>query len=186
VRRVLCDSGFYLAAFIEYLEKRGLSYIIAVPVTAPIQRRIARLREWSRIEEGLEAGEFRFEHADEKWTRPRRYAVIRQHVETRPQAPGKHGRQMMRFEEYEELGRYRYNLLHFLDTRVLNRNRSPQQARTIRQTWFILPGQLGNSGGSYRLRIAVKAGKVRARLNRILHEIQRLPCRLNCNAVEPP
>jgi hypothetical protein len=31
INRVLCDSGFYESTFIEYLEKKRLSYIIAVP-----------------------------------------------------------------------------------------------------------------------------------------------------------
>jgi len=247
VRRVLCDSGFYLVDFIEYLENKGYSYILSVPVTPPIQRQIAQVSTWKPIEEGLEVGEFFFEHADAKWTRPRRYVVVRQHVETRPDAPGKHGKQMTLFEQYEELGRYRYsvfitnehdlpavdvwreyrprasdenvlkdlkeglglgafnvdsfwateailvtttlvcyNLLHFLDTQLLNRNQGAHQAKTIRHTWFILPGQLGNSGGSYRLRIAVKAGNVRAKLARVLSEIPRLPHRLNCIALQPP
>jgi hypothetical protein len=44
-------------------------------------------QEGGRIEEGQEAVEFHFEHAGEKWTLPRRYTVIRQHAETRPEAP---------------------------------------------------------------------------------------------------
>lgn len=247
VRHVLCDSGFYQIGFIEHLEKKGVSYILSVPITAPIQAQLVQVGSWRCIEEGLEAGEFYFEHADPKWRRPRRYIAIRQHVQTRPNATGKHGEQMSLFEDYEELGRYRYsvlltndhqlapvdvwreyrprandenvlkdlkqglglgafnvdsfwateailvttalvcyNLLHFLDRQVLNRNRAGHQAKTIRRTWFILPGQLGNSGGSYRLRIAVKPGGIRAKLIRVLNEILRLPHRLNCIAVEPP
>ena len=247
VLRVLCDSGFYRIEFIEYLENRGYCYILSVPITPPIQREIAQAQNWERIEEGLEVGEFFFEHADAKWTRPRRYVVVRQHVQLRPEAPGKHGQQMLLFEEYEELGQYRYsvtvtndrdlpavevwrhyrprandenvikdlkeglglgtfnvdsfwateaiqvttalvcyNLLHYLDTQLLNRNQGAHQAKTIRYTSFILPGQLGNSAGRYRLRIAVKPGKLRAKLMRVLNEIQRLPHRLNCNAVQPP
>ena len=247
VVRVLCDSGFYLIEFLEHLERRGYSYIIAVPITPPIQRELVRVARWDSIEDGLEVGEFFFEHADAKWTRPRRYVAVRQQVELRPEAPGKHGQQMMLFEEYEDLGRYRYsvmttndhglipvnvwrayrpracdenvikdlkhglnldafnvnsfwateailvtialvcyNLLHYLDTQLLHRNQGAHHAKTLRATWFILPGQLGNSGGRYRLRIAVKPGKTRAKLRRGLHEIQRLPYRLDCNAVQPP
>jgi len=247
VRRVLCDSGFYLVEFIEYLENKGFSYILSVPIIPPIQQQIVQIDDWKPIEDGLETGEFNFKHTDAKWTRPRRYVVVRQNVQTRPEAPGKHGRQMMLFEEYEELGYYRYsvlisnekelpavevwreyrprandenvlkdlkeglglgvfnvnsfwateailvmtalvcyNLLHFLNAQLLNRNQPRQHAKTIRQHWFILPGQLGNSGGSYRLRIAVKAGRLRAKLIWVLNEIQRLPYRLNCNAVKPP
>lgn len=247
IRYVLCDSGFYRIEFIEYLEKKGYSYIFAVPITHPIQRQIAHLCEWERIENGLDVGEFYFEHADEKWTKPRRYVVVRQHSETRPDAPGKAGKQMSLFEEYEQLDGYRYsvmmsndetlapvdvwrnyrprandenvfkdlkeglgfgafnlqsfwateavmvtttliayNLLRYLDSQLLNRNQRPKRSKTIRNTWFILPGQLGNSGGTYRLRIAVKDKKIRAKIVRILNEIVRLPHRLNCDAVEPP
>jgi hypothetical protein len=247
VVRVLCDSGFYLIEFLEHLERRCYSYIVAAPITPPIQREIVRVQRWNVIEEGLEVGEFFFEHADAKWTHPRRYVVVRQHVQTRPDAPGKHGQQMLLFEEYEELGQYRYsvlitndrdlpavdiwreyrprandenvikdlkeglgldafnvhsfwateailvttalvcyNLLHYLDTQLLHRNQGAHQAKTLRSIWFILPGQLGSGGGSYRLRIAVKPGTVRAKLLRVLNEIQRLPHRLHCNAVQPP
>ena len=79
-----------------------------------------------------------------------------------------------------------YNLMHYLDTQLLNRHQGAHQTKTLRSTWFILPGQLGNSGGTYRLRIAVKPGHVRAKLVRILNEIQQLPHRLYCTAVQPP
>lgn len=245
--RVLCDSGFYRIEFIEHLENNGHSYILSTPITAPIQRELARVSNWERIEDGLEVGEFYFEHSDEKWKRPRRYVAVRQHIQTRPQAPGKAGQQMTLFEEYEELGHYRfsvlitndhklpavevwreyrprandenvlknlkeglaldafnvdsfwateavmvctalvcYNLLHFLDTQTLHRDQGSHQAKTLRHTWFILPGLLGNNAGTYRLRIGVKAGSLRAKLTRVLHEIQRIPHRLNCIAVEPP
>ena len=247
VVRVLCDSGFYLIEFIEHLERRCYSYIIAAPLTPPIQRELVRVTRWDAFKDGLEVGEFFFAHADAKWTRPRRYVAVRQQVELRPEAPGKHGQQMMLFEEYEDLGRYRYsvmitndhdrapvniwreyrpracdenvikdlkhglgldafnvnsfwateailvtialvcyNLLHYLDTQLLYRNQGAHHANTLRATCFILPGQLGSSAGRYRLRIAVKPGKTRAKLLRVLQEIQRLPHRLDCNAVHPP
>jgi hypothetical protein len=243
----LCDSGFYRIDFIEYLENKGYAYILSVPIAPPIQRQIARVRAWESIDDGLEVSEFHFEHADEKWTKPRRYVVVRQHIETRPKATGKAGEQMSLFEEYETLGGYRYsamltndailapvevwrhyrprandenvikdlkrnlgfgafnlkgfwateavmvttalvayNLLRYLDSQLLNRNQGNKSGKTLRNTWFILPGQLGNSGGSHRLRIAVIDKKIRAKIVRALNEIFRLPHRLNCNAVRPP
>lgn len=247
INYILCDSGFYRIDFIEYLEDKGYSYIFSVPITVPIQRQITQLVAWERIEDGLEVSEFYFEHADEKWTKPRRYTVVRQHIETRPNATGRSGDQMSLFEEYETLGGYRYsvmitndtelvpvevwrhyrprakdenvikdlkqglgfgafnlhsfwateaimvttaliayNLLRYLDSQLLNTNQPQQSSKTIRNTWFVLPGQLGNSGGSYRLRIAVTDKKIRAKLVRVLNEILRLPHRLYCTAVEPP
>lgn len=247
IKYVLCDSGFYRSDFIQYLENKGYSYILSVPITPPIQRQIARIRQWENIDNGLETSEFNFEHADEKWTKPRRYTVVRQHVETRPNATGKAGEQMSLFEQYETLGGYRYsvmltndtvlapvdvwrnyrprandenvikdlkqglgfgafnlqsfwateavmvttalvayNLLRYLDSTLLNRNQARNSAKTTRNTWFILPGQLGNSGGTYRLRIAVTDKKIRAKIVRVLNEILRLPYRLECSAVQPP
>ena len=247
MRRVLCDSGFYRVEFIEHLENNGHSYILSVPITAPIQRELHRISNWECVEDGLEVGEFYFEHADEKWKRARRYVAVRQHIQTRPQAPGKAGQQMTLFEEYEELGHYRfsvlitndhelpavevwreyrprandenvlknlkeglgldafnvnsfwateaalvytalvcYNLMHFLDTQLLHRGQGSHQVKTLRHTWFILPGLLGNSAGRHRLRIGVKAISLRAKITRILHEIQQLPHQLNCIAVAPP
>ena len=220
---------------------------MSVPITPPIQRQITQIDEWENIDDGLEVGAFHFEHADEKWTKPRRYTVVRQHIETRPDATGKSGEQMSLFEEYETLGGYRYsvmltndtalvpvevwrnyrprakdenvikdlkqglgfgafnlhsfwateavmvttalvayNLLRYLDSKLLSRNQRRKSSKTMRNTWFILPGQLGNSGGSYRLRIAVTDKKIRAKIVRVLNEILRLPHRLHCNAVEPP
>lgn len=220
---------------------------MSVPITAPIQRQIAHIRAWESIDNGLETSEFNFEHADEKWVKPRRYIVVRQHVQTRPDATGKAGEQMSLFEEYETLGGYRYsvmltndtvlapvdvwrnyrprandenvikdlkqglgfgafnlqgfwateavmvttaliayNLLRYLDSKLLSRNQRHKSSKTMRNIWFILPGQLGNSGGSYRLRIAVTNKKIRAKIVRVLNEILRLPHRLKCNAVKPP
>lgn len=244
---MLCDSGFYRVEFVEHLENKGHCYIFAVPITPPIQRQIANVSQWERIEDGLSVGEFYFEHADEKWTKPRRYAVVRQHIDTRPNAVGKAGRQMSLFEEYGQLDGYRYsvmmtndealapvdvwrnyrprandenvlkdlkeglglgafnlqgfwateavmlttalvahNLLRYLDSQLLNRNQRPQRSKTIRNAWFILPGQLGNSGGTHRLRIAVKDKTIRSKIVRLLNEMARLPHRLKRNAVEPP
>ena len=79
-----------------------------------------------------------------------------------------------------------HNLLRFLDVQLLNRGATKHYAKTLRSAWFILPGQLGNSGRVHRLRIAVSEQKVRAKIVRALNEILRLPYRLNCNAVGPP
>jgi len=77
-----------------------------------------------------------------------------------------------------------HNMLHYLNRNILNRGRSKSQTKTIRARYFILPAQLGNSGGTYRLRIAVKAGQLRARIIHFLNRIKQLPHRLNCIAVD--
>ena len=86
---VLCDSGFYEINFIEYLEHKHLSYIIAVPISPTIQREILQVKQWHTISKGVEIGEFNFQHSDPKWTKPRRYVVVRQSISKRPKALGK-------------------------------------------------------------------------------------------------
>ena len=108
VRRVLCDSGFYLIEFIEYLESEGNSYIIAVPISHAIQREILAIKNWKKISNGIEVGEFNFKHADPKWTKPRRYVVVKQSINERPKASGK---QPSLFKDIEDWGSYRFSVM---------------------------------------------------------------------------
>lgn len=108
IRRTLADSGFYNIGFIEYLERQERHYIIAAPISRILQKEILRLREWETIEKGIEVSEFYFEHCDEKWTKARRYVVVRQQIEERPKATGK---QLYLLKEFEEIKSYRYSLM---------------------------------------------------------------------------
>ena len=107
VKTVLCDSGFYQIEFIEHLEKEAYPYIIAVRIHEILQREIEHVKRWKEISEGIEVGEFEFEHYDSKWTKPRRYVVVRQKRELRPKATGK---QLSLFDDMEEINSYRYAL----------------------------------------------------------------------------
>lgn len=107
VRRVLCDSGFYLIEFIEHLENKGLTYIMAARIYRPLQNRIMKIENWERVTDGIEVGDFWFEHEDEKWDKPRRYVAVRQFVPERPQATGK---QLNLFVEFEQWKNYRISL----------------------------------------------------------------------------
>ncbi len=108
VNRVLCDSGFYLIEFIEYLESEEYSYIIAVPITQVVQREILGVKNWKKIAKGIEVGEFEFEHVDSKWTYPRRYVVVRQSINKRPKALGK---QPSLFKDLEDWNQYRFSIM---------------------------------------------------------------------------
>ncbi len=107
VRRVLCDGGFYLIEFIEHLESKGLTYIMTARVYRPLQKRIMRVEKWERVADGIEVGDFWFEHENEKWNKPRRYVAVRQFVPERPQATGK---QLNLFVEFEQWKNYRISL----------------------------------------------------------------------------
>jgi len=108
VRRVLCDIGFYLVNFIEYLETKGFCYIIAVPISQILQRKIVRVKGWKEISRGIEAGEFTFQHHDQKWKKERRYVVVRQEIALRSKATGK---QPSLFKGLDEWKDYRLSVM---------------------------------------------------------------------------
>ena len=72
INRVLCDSGFYDIDFIKHVEK-DYTYIIAVRIIEVLQYKSIHDVVLNKIADGLEAGEFYFQHKDKKWDKPRRY-----------------------------------------------------------------------------------------------------------------
>jgi hypothetical protein len=104
VRRVLCDSGFYDIDFIKHLEK-DFSYIIAVRMIENLQYKAVHGATWKKIDQGLEVGEFYFQHQDEKWDKPRRYVVVRQCITHRQKATGK------QLRLFATEGDYRYSMM---------------------------------------------------------------------------
>jgi hypothetical protein len=108
INRVLCDSGFYEIAFIEYLEDSLFSYIIAVPISHTMQREILSVKQWHPVSKGVAVGEFIFQHQDPKWTKPRRYVVVRQSIAKRPKALGK---QPSLFKDLEDWSQYRFSIM---------------------------------------------------------------------------
>ena len=72
----------------EFLEARGLSYIIVARCTAHIKRLAAALRQWSEIEGGNYAvGEFTYQLWG--WKKPRRFIVVRERVREKKMAVGR-------------------------------------------------------------------------------------------------
>jgi len=85
VRTVRADSGFFAQELLEFLEARGLSYIIVARCTAHIKRLAAALRQWSQIEGGNYAvGEFTYQLWG--WKKPRRFIVVRERVREKKMA----------------------------------------------------------------------------------------------------
>ena len=108
VIRVVCDSGFYNIEFIKHLEKEGYLYIIAAPIFPILQRAIMAVKYWKPVAPGIEVGEFRFQHLDAEWDRPRRYVVVRQSITTRPKATGKQPSLFKQMDQWED---YRMSLM---------------------------------------------------------------------------
>jgi hypothetical protein len=63
----LCDTGFYQSRWVRWLEGEGQRYIIAVPLWWPIQEAVMEVSQFEEISEGIEVGEFWFEHKAEGW-----------------------------------------------------------------------------------------------------------------------
>ena len=77
-----------------------------------------------------------------------------------------------------------HNLLHYVNRTILSGQGPVAQLKTIRSKWFILPALLGRFGRAAVLRLGVSDRRLRAKLTYFLQRIQRLPWRLNCNAVD--
>ena len=82
LRAVRADSGFFDQALLEFLEQRGLHYIIVARMTSTLQRQCAGIKDWMKIDEQHDAGEFTVKLFG--WSKERRFVVVRERVrETR-------------------------------------------------------------------------------------------------------
>ena len=97
------DSGFYDKALLEYLEKRHLNYIVALPFYEPIQHILASCSCWFALSQGVEVAQTYYQSP--QWDQSRRMIMTRQQVELRPQATGK---QLKLFREEGIYKQYRY------------------------------------------------------------------------------
>ena len=79
-----------------------------MPISQGIQREILGVKNWKKISNGIEIGEFSFEHADPKWTKARRYVVVKQSIRKRPKALGK---QPSLFQDLEDWSQYRFSVM---------------------------------------------------------------------------
>ncbi|MCX8090446.1 MAG: transposase, partial [Verrucomicrobiae bacterium] len=108
---VLADSGFGEEGFLERLEADAQPYIVALRLSAWVQRAICSVTAWRRIERGIEVGEVTL--ALSTWKKERRLIFVRQHGPTRPEASGK---QPLLFRELEAHRDWRYSAYVTSDT----------------------------------------------------------------------
>jgi hypothetical protein len=98
------DSGFYSDSIMCLLEEKRYQYILSARLYHPFQRTIAQHKVWLKLDDGIEIAEL--EYQSEAWQISRRFIVVRQEKQERPQATGK---QLSMFEEDEIIGNYRYS-----------------------------------------------------------------------------
>ncbi len=105
VSLIRLDSGFCSGEIFDHLESksRPLNYIVAARFHRPLQQEIGTQHNWLRLDEGIEIAETTYQSAN--WKNERRLIVVRQHITSRPAAPGKSLRLFKDQEPYQD---YRY------------------------------------------------------------------------------
>ena len=78
LRVVRADSGFFDQQLLEFLERRGLVYIVVARLTRWLKREAARVTQWRPLDEHYAVGEFSLQLLG--WLRPRRFVVIREQL----------------------------------------------------------------------------------------------------------
>lgn len=72
------DAGFFDQRLLEFLEQRGLSYIVVARLTLWLKREAARVTAWRALDPHYAVGEFSLQLFG--WDRPRRFVVIREQL----------------------------------------------------------------------------------------------------------
>lgn len=78
LRTVRADSGFFDQALLEFLEARGLPYVIVAPLTPRLKRQCAGLQEWTALDAHRSVGELSWQTLGA--SKPRRFVIIRERL----------------------------------------------------------------------------------------------------------
>ena len=81
------DNGFFQANILDYIEQKGMDYVVAVKFSSPIQKLIARSYNWLLLDTGIEICEQLYQ--SDSCDKPRRIVIVRQRIKDRPKATGK-------------------------------------------------------------------------------------------------
>jgi len=84
---IRADAGFYDGKFMDWLEDRKLTYILACKLMQPLKKLMAAPQRWLEIGEGVSVAEVEYEGI--YWSKPRRLVMVRQEIARRPKALGK-------------------------------------------------------------------------------------------------
>jgi hypothetical protein len=87
LRTVRADSGFFDGQLLDFLEGRGLPYIVVARMTSTRKRKCAGIKEWTVIDEHLAAGEFTLQLFG--WSKARRLVVVRERLRESKAAVGR-------------------------------------------------------------------------------------------------
>ena len=87
VRTVRADSGFFDGNFLDFLEERGLPYVVVARMTSTLKRKCAGIKDWTVIDEQHAAGEFTWPLFG--WSKERRFVVVRERIRETKAAVGR-------------------------------------------------------------------------------------------------
>lgn len=99
---IRCDSGFYSNSFLSELEKKELSYVVAVKFYPIIKSHVRNLRQWIPLKEGIEMCEFSYQSPD--WKKSRRMVAVRKNISKLKKVTGK----LLLFDD--QIQAYRYSV----------------------------------------------------------------------------
>lgn len=86
IRCVRGDSGFFDQHILQFLEERGLPYIVVAKLTYYLRRRCIAIQEWSEVDENYAVSEFT--HQIQGWPMTLRFVVVRERVQENKEAVG--------------------------------------------------------------------------------------------------
>jgi len=87
IKCVRADSGFFLQTFIEFLEERGLPYIIVAKMTYYLRRQCVGIKQWTVVDENYAVAEFSYQI--HHWPKALRFVVVRERVRETKEAAGR-------------------------------------------------------------------------------------------------
>jgi hypothetical protein len=84
---VRADSGFFDGSFLDFLEERGLPYVVVARLNSTLKRKCAGIKEWIPIDEHHAAGELTLKLLG--WSKERRFVVVRERIRESKAAVGR-------------------------------------------------------------------------------------------------
>jgi hypothetical protein len=87
LRTVRADSGFFAEELLEFLEDRGIAYVVVARLTKTIKRKAAMLCQWTPIDQDYAVSEFTAQLFG--WKKARRFVVVRERVRESKAAVGR-------------------------------------------------------------------------------------------------
>jgi hypothetical protein len=83
---VRADSGFFEQKLLDFLEQRGLPYIVVAKLTYYLRRRCLAIQAWTPVDENYAVAELL--HQIQGWSKALRFVVVRERVRESKEAAG--------------------------------------------------------------------------------------------------